>query len=122
MIKEADIISELPITNIKFHQLQIIKGTRMAGEYAAIPGDFLQFTLEEYIDFIIDFTERLNPGFVIERFAGEVPPKFLAGPGWGLIRNDQVLGMIEKRMAERNTWQGRLRENRTVGLEDGKKI
>jgi len=44
---------------------------------------------------------------VIERFAGEVPPRFLAGPGWGLIRNDQLLAKIEKRMAERGTWQGR---------------
>lgn len=116
MIKEAEIVSSLPIQNIKFHQLQIIKGTRIATEYHAKPQDFINFTLEEYIEFIIDFTEQLNPSFVIERFAGEVPPRFLAGPGWGLIRNDQVLVMIEKRMEERQTWQGRLREYRTIGL------
>jgi uncharacterized protein len=108
MMQEAVILADLPINNIKFHQLQIIKGTRMAVEFKQSPSDFLQFTLEEYIDFIIDFTERLNPAFVIERFAGEVPPKFLAGPGWGLIRNDQVLNRIEKRMEERDTYQGRL--------------
>lgn len=107
MMNEAGIISHLPIGNVKFHQLQIIKGTRMAAEYAKNPGDFHQFTLEEYLEFIVDFTERLNPNFVIERFAGEVPPRFLAGPGWGLIRNDQVLQMIEKRMEERGTWQGK---------------
>lgn len=116
MIKEAEIVSSLPIQNIKFHQLQIIKGTRIATEYHAKPQDFINFTLEEYIEFIIDFTEQLNPSFVIERFAGEVPPRFLAGPGWGLFRNDQVLVMIEKRMEERQTWQGRLREYRTIGL------
>jgi hypothetical protein len=108
MIKEADILSELPVNNIKFHQLQIVKGTRIADEYKTKPEDFLLFSLDDYIDFIIDFTERLNPSFVIERFAGEVPPRFLAGPGWGLIRNDQVLARIEKRMEERETWQGRL--------------
>jgi uncharacterized protein len=107
MMDEARVLSDLPVNNIKFHQLQIIKGTRMASEFKNNPEDFLQFTMEEYIEFIIDFTENLNPGFVIERFAGEVPPRFLAGPGWGLIRNDQLLAKIEKRMAERGTWQGR---------------
>ena len=109
MMAEADILSDLPISNIKFHQLQIIKGTRIALEYKKIPEDFPHFSLDDYIEFIIDFVEKLDPSLVIERFAGEVPPRFLEGPGWGLIRNDQVLARIEKRMAERNTWQGRLR-------------
>lgn len=108
MRAESQILSNLPINNIKFHQLQIIKGTAMANLYKENPDNFTQFTLDEYIEFIIDFTEHLNPAFVIERFAGEVPPRFLAGPGWGLIRNDQVLAMIERRMEERGTWQGRL--------------
>jgi uncharacterized protein len=107
MMKEAGILSALPIDNIKFHQLQIIKGTRMAEEYKIQPADFVQFSLDEYIEFIIDFVEMLNPGFVIERFAGEVPPKYLEGSGWGLIRNDQILNRIEKRMEERETWQGK---------------
>jgi len=107
MMDEADILSGLPINNIKFHQLQIIKGTAMAKEYREQPGDFLHFSLDEYIEFIIDFVEKLNPAFVIERFAGEVPPRYLAGPGWGLIRNDQILARIEKRMEERQTWQGK---------------
>lgn len=109
MLDQANILSSLPVNNIKFHQLQIIKNTPMAEEYRNKPEDFVHFTLEGYIDFIIDFVERLNPGFVIERFAGEVPPRYLSGPGWGLIRNDQVLAMIEKRMEERETWQGRMR-------------
>jgi radical SAM protein (TIGR01212 family) len=108
MMNEAEILSALPVSNIKFHQLQIIKGTRMASEYEEHPEDFIQFTLDNYIEFVIDFVEKLNPSFVIERFAGEVPPRFLTGPGWGLIRNDQVLARIEKRMEERGTWQGRL--------------
>jgi radical SAM protein (TIGR01212 family) len=107
MMAEAEALSALPISNIKFHQLQIIKGTRMASEFKEKPEDFHIFSLEEYIEFIIDFVEKLNPSFVIERFAGEVPPRFLDGPGWGLIRNDQVLARIEKRMEERETWQGR---------------
>lgn len=107
MMEEVNIINTLPIHNIKFHQLQIVKGTRMAAEFLENPVDFTRFSLDDYIEFIIDFVERLNPDFVIERFAGEVPPRFLAAPGWGLIRNDQVLARIERRMEERGTWQGK---------------
>lgn len=108
MLKQVEIISELPINNIKFHQLQIIKGTKMAEEYISSPDSFDFFELPDYIEFVIDFLERLNPKIVIERFAGEVPPRFLAGPGWGLIRNDQILNLIEKCLEERDTWQGRI--------------
>lgn len=106
MLQEADIISGLPLDNIKFHQLQIIRGTAMADEYLKTPEDFRNFTLEEYIDFIVRFVERLNPGIVIERFAGEVPPHYIAATGWGKIRNDQLLQMIEKKISEKNSWQG----------------
>lgn len=107
MMAEAKIISGLPLQNIKFHQLQIVRGTRMAEEYRNFPEDFIRFTLDDYIEFIIDFTERLNPDIVIERFAGEVPPRFIDSGGWDLIRNDQVLARIEKRMEERDTFQGK---------------
>ncbi len=107
MLEEAEILSALPLNNIKFHQLQIIKDTQMENEYREDPEQFDFFELEEYIDFIICFLEKLNPNFVVERFAGEVPPRFLAGPGWGKIRNDQILTMIEKQLEERNSWQGK---------------
>ena len=108
MMAEAGMLSKLPLENIKFHQLQLIKGTRMAEEFRNHPEDFVRFSLDDYIEFIIDFTERLNPAIVIERFAGEVPPRFIDSGGWGLIRNDQVLARIEKRMDERDTFQGKL--------------
>lgn len=107
MIDQANIISALPLNNIKFHQLQIIKNTAMAAEYKNHPETFDFFQLDEYIEFIIDFIEKLSPDIVIERFSGEVPPRFLVGPGWGLIRTDQVLQKIEKRLEERDTWQGK---------------
>ena len=108
MLNAAGIISELPLTTVKFHQLQIFKDTKMADEYISNPSDFQLFTLEDYIDFVIDFIERLNPNIVIERFAGEVPPRFLVSKPWLNLRYDQVLTLIEKRLAERNTYQGRL--------------
>lgn len=107
MLNAADIISQLPLTTVKFHQLQIFKDTKMAEEYSQHPEAFHLFDLEEYIDFVIDFTEKLNPNIVIERFAGEVPPRFLVSEPWMKLRYDEVLNRIEKRMEERGTWQGR---------------
>ena len=107
MLNAADIISQLPLTTVKFHQLQIFKDTKMADEYLANPADFHLFTLEDYIEFVIDFIERLNPNIVIERFAGEVPPRYLVSKPWLNLRYDQVLALIEKRLEERNTYQGK---------------
>ena len=108
MLDAAETISQLPLTTVKFHQLQIFKGTKMAEEYQQHPEHFHLFDLEEYIDFVIDFTEQLNPAIVIERFAGEVPPRFLVSEPWMKLRYDEVLAKIEKRMKERDTWQGKM--------------
>jgi radical SAM protein (TIGR01212 family) len=107
MMAEAAMLSALPLNNIKFHQLQIIKGTQMAKQYRESPDIFDFFSLEEYISFIVDFTEHLNPSFIIERFAGEVPPRFQAGPGWGHVRNEQIVEMVEKELERRNSFQGK---------------
>ena len=111
MLNAADVISRLPLTTVKFHQLQIFKDTKMAEEYLQYPEHFHLFDLEEYIDFVIDFAERLNPAIVIERFAGEVPPRYLVSEPWMKLRYDEVLNRIEKRMEERDTWQGRLNQH-----------
>ena len=107
-IKEVSIINQLPINGIKFHQLQIIKGTKMQQDFIEHPADFHIFTTDNYIDFIVKITERLNPAFTIERFAGEVPPRYLFVNHWGLTRYDVILQRIEKRMEELDTWQGKL--------------
>ena len=108
MLDAVDVISHLPLTTVKFHQLQIFKGTKMAEEYLEHPEAFHLFDLEEYIDFVIDFAERLNPDIVIERFAGEVPPRYLVSEPWMKLRYDEVLSRIEKRMEERDAWQGKM--------------
>ena len=107
MLDSARIISELPLTTVKFHQLQIFKNTRMADEFKLQPQDFDLFSLGEYIDFIVDFCELLRPDIVIERFAGEVPPRYLVTPPWENLRYDVVLQMIEDRFVERDTFQGK---------------
>ena len=108
MLEECAVINSLPLTTVKFHQLQIVKGTAMEREYASRPSDFIRFTLDGYIDFFVDMLERLRPDLCIERFAGEVPPRFVNATPWGLIRNVELLRLLEKRLEDRNTWQGRL--------------
>jgi hypothetical protein len=106
MMAEAKILSGLPLNNIKFHQLQIIKGTAMEKDYARNPDSYTFFELEEYISFIVDFIEKLNQEFIIERFAGEVPPRFQAGPGWGMVRNEKIVEMVESELERRDSFQG----------------
>lgn len=106
MLEGAAKINGLPLGSVKFHQLQIIKGTPMEREFAAHPERFVTWALPEYIDFFIDFLERLRPDLPVERFAGEVPPRFVNSTPWGLVRNVDLLRMLEKRLEERDTCQG----------------
>jgi len=107
MMNSVKEVSSLPLTSIKFHQLQIVQNTVMGADYKNRPADYNLFSFEEYVDFIVRYVEKLNPSFIVERFAGEVPPRYLAGPGWGLMRNDQINVTIEKEMEKRNTRQGK---------------
>lgn len=107
MLDACRMINELPVRSVKFHQLQIVKGTRMEREYAERPEDFERFSLDEYLDFFVDMLERLRPTLSIERFVGEVPPRFVNETPWGLIRNVELLRLLDLRLEERATWQGR---------------
>jgi radical SAM superfamily enzyme len=118
MLAEAAIINRLPIDTIKLHQLQIATGTAFAGQYAERPDDFRLFACDEYIDFVVQFLERLHPRIVVERFANEMPPRYMVCPGWGLIRNVELWRMLEQRLADSNTWQGRLLSNQKIVQND----
>ena len=108
LVDQCSFISSMPLHSVKFHQLQLVKGTRIEKEYAAVPDDFLRLDLPEYLDLVGDILERLRPNLYIERIAGEVPPGFVNETQWGLIRNFQVLHLLDDRLSARNTWQGRL--------------
>lgn len=108
LLGQCRFISSMPLHSVKFHQLQIVKGTRMEKEFAQVPQDFLRLSLPDYLDMVIDILERLRPDLYIERVAGEVPPRFVNETQWGLIRNFQILHLLDERLSERNTWQGRL--------------
>lgn len=106
MLGHAATLSQLPLTTLKLHQLQLIRGTRMAREYAERPEDFHLFTADEYIDLAIDFVERLSPAIVVERFVSQSPKELLIAPDWGL-KNYEFTARVRRRMEERDAWQGK---------------
>jgi radical SAM protein (TIGR01212 family) len=106
ILAQSAIISGLPLQNVKFHQLQIVKNTPMAREFESNPSGFRMFDLDEYLELMVEFIERLHPGMVVERIAGEVNPGYLLSRSWGL-RYDQVLRRFEDLLEERDTWQGK---------------
>ena len=110
MLDACSLINDLPLRSVKFHQLQIVKGTQMEKEYAQVPQDFERFSLDEYLDFFVEMLERLRPDLFIERFVGEVPPRFVNETPWGLIRNVELLRLLEARLQAKDSWQGKLLE------------
>ncbi len=107
ILTHARNVSQLPLTAIKLHQLQLVKGTKMARQYKSNPEWFNLFTPDEYVELVVDFLEILNPNIAIERFVSQSPERYLIAPHWGL-KNFEFVYKIEKRLEERNTWQGRL--------------
>ncbi|MCC8187023.1 MAG: TIGR01212 family radical SAM protein [Bacteroides sp.] len=104
--QQAVAISHLPLTTLKMHQLQLIRGTRMAQEYETMPEDFHLFDLNEYIEVVIDYVERLRPDMILERFVSQSPADLLIAPDWGL-KNYEFVAKLRKRMEERGTFQGK---------------
>lgn len=100
MVREAEIISELPVTTLKLHQLQLIKGTRMAEEFNANPSDFIRFTADEYADLVVDFINHTREDMVFERFVSQSPASLLAQPGWGM-KNYEFVELVKKKLQER---------------------
>ena len=106
LIKQAGVLSALPLTTLKLHQLQLIKGTRMAHEFEMQPEDFHLYSADEYIDLVIDYVEHLRPDIVLERFVSQSPKELLIAPDWGL-KNHEFTDKVKKRMRERDAWQGK---------------
>jgi radical SAM protein (TIGR01212 family) len=107
ILHHADELSKLPLTTIKLHQLQIIKGTKMEEEFRQSPESFHLFSLGEYVDLCVDFVERLRPDLYIERFASQSPKDLRVAPHWG-VKNVEVAHKVAKRLREKDSWQGKL--------------
>jgi len=107
IVNQAEMLSKLPLTTLKMHQLQLIRGTKMAHEFEEHPEDFHLYQVDEYIDLVIDYVERLRPDMVLERFVSQSPKELLIAPDWGL-KNYEFTERVKKRMREREAYQGKL--------------
>ena len=101
-------IDRLGLTTVKFHQLQIFRDTAMALEFDEHPERFRFWTVDAYINLVVELLRRWRPDGVVERFASEAPPRYHHGPNWGLIRNEELWRRLEERLRERDTYQGEL--------------
>lgn len=111
ILAEVERINALPLTTIKFHQLQVFRGTAMEREYDEHPELFRFWELDDYLDLMVEILRRLRPDIVVERFASEAPPRYHYGRNWGLVRNETLWSMLEKRLHQRNAYQGELYED-----------
>ncbi|MDR1545082.1 MAG: TIGR01212 family radical SAM protein [Prevotellaceae bacterium] len=106
MLSHAKILSTLPLASLKLHQLQIVKNTAMALDYQQNPSDYQIFTMEEYIDLLLEFLELLSPEIALERFVSQSPPQWVIAPKWG-VKNYEFTAKLEKRMRQLLSYQGK---------------
>ena len=102
-LRQASIISSLPIDILKIHQMQIIRGTRLAEEFAANP--FHIYTVDEYIQLIAEYIQRLRPDLILERFVSQSPKKLLIAPHWGL-KNYEFTNLLVNYLKQNKIYQG----------------
>ncbi|MCC8174045.1 MAG: TIGR01212 family radical SAM protein [Odoribacter sp.] len=107
MLEGALQLSNLPLNILKLHQLQIIRDTSLADAYLKEPDSFRLYTLEEYLDFVVDVIENIRLDIYLERFVNQAPEGYLIAPAWG-IKNFEFTAKLDKRLRERDTWQGKL--------------
>ncbi|MFZ4537445.1 TIGR01212 family radical SAM protein [Propionivibrio sp.] len=107
LLDGAKALARLPVDAMKFHQLQIVRGTRLANQYRTAPESIPLLDPLTYFDAVIDVLEFLPPNIKIQRLGSEAPPTVLVSPDWGM-RLDKFPALFEARLHARDTWQGRL--------------
>jgi radical SAM protein (TIGR01212 family) len=104
-LRQAPIISSLPIDVLKIHQMQIVKGTRLAEMYQEKP--FHVYTVDEYISLIANYIQKLRKDLVLERFVSQSPKDMIIAPHWGL-KNYQFTNLLNNYLRKNNIHQGDL--------------
>ncbi|MCX9155310.1 TIGR01212 family radical SAM protein [Niveibacterium sp. 24ML] len=105
MLIGADRLSALPINAIKFHQLQLVRGTPLARAWQRNPESVPLFEEDAYLDLLADFVERLSPAILIQRLGSEVPPHLKLAPTWNL-RLSELAPRLDALLQSRGTHQG----------------
>lgn len=105
MIETARILGKLKPDGVKIHLLHVISGTGLCEMYER--GEYQPMSFDEYVDTVVRQLEVLPPETTIERLTGDGDKRTLAAPLWSRDKI-RVLGTVDKEMADRGTWQGRL--------------
>lgn len=92
------------IQGIKLQLLHVLKGTDLADDYLA--GKFQVYTMEEYLDLVLDCLEHLNPDIVIHRLTGDGPKDLLIAPFWSSAKKT-VLNTLHHECKIRHSFQGK---------------
>ena len=106
MLEHTVRLNQLPMDTLKVHHLQIVKHTMMAYQYKQDPTQFKLFSVDEYIELITEFIARLRPGIILDRFISESPLHLLIAPKWDGLKNFEIISKIDRRLNEKNYWQG----------------
>ena len=104
-LRQAHLISSLPLDVLKIHQMQVIRGTELAHQYETTP--FPVYDIDTYIALVADYLERLRSSLIVERFVSQSPSDMLIAPKWGL-KNHEFTARLRHYMAEHGLHQGRL--------------
>ena len=100
MLQTIDRLNELPVSTVKFHQMQVVEGTELARRYHDDCSNVTIFEVDEYIDLCVEIIGRLRKDIAIERFTSQSPESMLIAPKWG-IKNHVFVDQLQKRL--RNT-------------------
>ena len=114
IVAEASLLSHLPLTTLKLHQLQLLRGSKLGADFLDNPASVPPpFTLGEYISLVCDFLEHLRPDIIVERYAAAVPPSHLADPtrSWHHpdgrpVKSSDLARLVTTELNRRNTYQG----------------
>ena len=106
-LRQAPLISSLPIDILKIHQMQIIRDTRLADEFEQKP--FHIYSVDEYIELIANYIQRLRKNLVLERFVSQSPKELLIAPQWGL-KNHEFTDLLNNYLKNHQIHQGDLLE------------
>jgi uncharacterized protein len=105
MLATAEALAALPVDAVKIHNLHVVKDTPLETMYQA--GTVRVQELDEYVNVVCDFLERLPSGVIIDRLSGDAPPDYLVAPLWCLDKPG-LLRAIQVELQRRDSWQGKL--------------
>ena len=105
ILETMEYLNRRDIQGIKLQLLHVLKGTDLAQDY--LEGKFSVYTMEEYLDVLIDCLEHLSPDIVIHRLTGDGPKDLLMAPLWS-SKKRTVLNTLHHECKIRHAYQGRL--------------